>query len=221
MSPLPLRRRARAAVSLLALGAWLQASAPAPAHAKTKPSAAEVARTHHERGTRLFDLGRYREAMEAFEKAYEAKQDPVLLFNLAQCRRKLGELDEALRLYRNYLKREESPERRAEIQRIIDEVEKQRAAAAAPEGRPGAPATTSPSPASLSAPMPAPAEGGLSARAPEPGPPPVYKRTWFWVTVGAAVAGTAALTFALSRGGGSPRRFCQECPDPAFPVPAR
>jgi hypothetical protein len=38
-------------------------------------------------GTRLYDVGDYREALQAFKKTYLLYEEPALLINMAQCYR--------------------------------------------------------------------------------------------------------------------------------------
>lgn len=65
---------------------------------------AAVAREHAQKATTFYKLARYDDAIREFEAAYEAKADPALLYNLAQCHRLAGHDTDALRLYQNYLR---------------------------------------------------------------------------------------------------------------------
>ena len=67
--------------------------------------AADVAayQTAVDRGTTAFRGGRYLEARTAFEVAYSIHPDPVLLFNIASCWRRLGDNAQALATYRQFL----------------------------------------------------------------------------------------------------------------------
>ena len=60
---------------------------------------ASIARSHFEKGTRLFQVGDYRQALVEFRAAHVAKPDPAFLWNIGQCHRQLGELPEALTMY--------------------------------------------------------------------------------------------------------------------------
>src|ERR1017187_4960718 len=64
-----------------------------------------VAKAHFEAATRLYDIHEYAKALDEYKAAYLAKPDPAFLFNVGQCYRKLGELDQALEFYREYLKK--------------------------------------------------------------------------------------------------------------------
>ncbi len=80
------------------------------AWAQTAPSAARGqdanarARKHFDSGTRLYKQARYKDAIAEFTAAYKAKPHGVILFNIAQCHEKLGDLPAALRGYAAYLR---------------------------------------------------------------------------------------------------------------------
>jgi hypothetical protein len=52
------------------------------------------------RGVRLFDSGRYREALSMFESANEIESDPRIVWNMAVCRVHLRQYEDAARLFR-------------------------------------------------------------------------------------------------------------------------
>ena len=49
-----------------------------------------AAREHYARGTSFFDLGHYDDAVAEYDKAYQAKNEPSLLYNIAQAHRLAG-----------------------------------------------------------------------------------------------------------------------------------
>lgn len=59
---------------------------------------------HYERGTRLYQVHEFADALAEFKAAYVAKPDPAFLFNIAQCHRNLGHTEEAVTFYRSFLK---------------------------------------------------------------------------------------------------------------------
>ena len=83
---------------------------------------AEASRTHYEAGVRHFDVSEYKEALDKFKEAYRNKPDPVFLYNIAQCHRKLGHTDEAIDLYLSYLRRAPEAANREEVERRIREL---------------------------------------------------------------------------------------------------
>ncbi len=93
--------------------------------AQAKPTADEAAaaREHYKRGTTLYDLGKYVEAIQEFQQAYEIKDDPVLLYNIAQSFRLSNQYSEALRFYKTYLRRAPKAPNRDEVETKIADME--------------------------------------------------------------------------------------------------
>src|SRR5262245_42069698 len=83
----------------------------------------EIAREAYTEGTRQFEIGEYRAALDAFKRAYLNYEEPAFLFNIAQCHRMLGEKAEALRAYRNFLRKLPETDNRKEIEKIIANLE--------------------------------------------------------------------------------------------------
>lgn len=79
-----------------------------------------LAKEHFHRGTKLYDLGHYLEAAAEYERAYEAKESPALLYNLGQAYRLAGEHQKALGAYRSYLRHLPEAPNRAEVLGFID-----------------------------------------------------------------------------------------------------
>jgi tetratricopeptide (TPR) repeat protein len=107
---------------------------------KGKDANKAAAKEHYQRGTSLYDLGHYPEAIKEFEAAYELKNDPAFLYNLAQSYRQAGDAEQALHFYRTYLRYVPKPPNKAEIEERIAALEKQVA-----EKGPGTGATQPPS----------------------------------------------------------------------------
>ena len=105
-------------------------SAQTPAVAVTTPagSAAGVdrvaaAKASTRQGSAYYDVGRYADAYLEFERAYLLEQDPALLYNMGQCQRKLGKVDEAVHFYRTYLRRAPQGASAADAEKRIRELE--------------------------------------------------------------------------------------------------
>ena len=98
-----------------------------------------AAKEHYTRGTSFYDLGRYDDAIKEFEAAYQLKNDPAFLYNLAQSYRQAGNHEQAVHFYKTYLRYVPKAPNRADIEEKI----KTRGAA----GREGRPDTTMPPPA--------------------------------------------------------------------------
>jgi hypothetical protein len=158
-------------------------------HASARADATE-AKVHYERGTNLYALARYAEAAVEYEKAYEAKADPALLYNAAQAHRMAGQKQRALSLYQSYLRlygvrvqNREEVERH--VQKLKQAIEGDTAAATSPPTGTSAPTAARPAPAVE---QPAPSAAVVS-RTPEKPARPLVKQPWFW----GVIAGSAAL----------------------------
>lgn len=161
---------------ILAL-AVLFASTPRVAFAED--SATKAARRHFAKGDKLFALGRFEEALGHYEKAYESKPLPGFLFNIAQCHRNLGHIDEAIFSYRKYLTEQPDADNRDEVEQQIVDLEEERDRRAIVEPPPP------------------------TVRKATPDKKPIYARWWFWGGV-AAVAGAGAGTYLLLRSDAPP-----------------
>src|SRR6266545_1894884 len=141
-------------------------SAPAGAQDKDADKRA-AAKDHYQRGTSFYDLGRYQDAIKEFEAAYQLKNDPAFLYNLAQSYRLAGDAENALRLYRTYLRYVPKPANRAEIDDRIKTLEQQIASkGGGTTPPPGAGGGTTPPPGGGTTPPPA---GGTTVPPPSGG----------------------------------------------------
>jgi tetratricopeptide (TPR) repeat protein len=83
-----------------------------------------TARDHYKKATKAFDLGFYEEAVKEYMAAYQAKDDPVILYNIAQAHRLANHPAEALRFYRIFLTKVPRAENRAEVEAKVAELVK-------------------------------------------------------------------------------------------------
>ena len=126
------------AVALVASAAAVPPSAAQAPAAGAAPQAPEreaairKARDHFQKGQRLFTVSRYREALEEFKEGFVSAEDPVFLYNIAQCHRLLREPEESIRFYRRYLEAAPNAPERARAEKFIAEMEAARAAGPAP-----------------------------------------------------------------------------------------
>jgi tetratricopeptide (TPR) repeat protein len=174
------------ALTLLATGRAGAAETPLPASASTAspatPTDAEVDE-HVAQGHRLYQLGRYREAIAEYRRAYELRADPLFLFQIAESYRQLGASEQALFYYDRYLAGAlEGPNRDAAEERV-SELESLRARPAAA------------TPGLVAAP-----ENGADARKP---PTPLWHRWWVWTVLGAALAAGVTAAALAGRSDGS------------------
>jgi tetratricopeptide (TPR) repeat protein len=163
---------------------------------------AALAKEHFEKGSRLYDIGQYKEAAAEYAEAYKLKPDPSLLFNMGQAYRLGGFYEEALRSYRSFLRRMPKVPQRREIETHINDltklVEQQRKASTRPPLDPVQPPPVvetkppepSPAPLVVQPPPPAPASAAT----------PVYKKWWLWTAVGVVVAAGVGVGFGLGYG---------------------
>lgn len=90
-----------------------------------EPDEAAMARAkeYFDKGKLAFELGRFEEAIDWFEKAYEETELPDFLLNIAQCYKQLGKCDKAIFLYKQY-QRQENVDREG-VQKLIDQCQEQ------------------------------------------------------------------------------------------------
>jgi tetratricopeptide (TPR) repeat protein len=138
--------------------------------------ATRAARRHFERGEKLFALGKFDDALEEYQTAFDAKPLPGFLYNIGQCYRNLADYEQAIFSFKKYLKLEPDASNREAVERLIEELEGKKAQGDSQKfGRQPTRDTDK----------------------------PVYKRWWFWTGLGVAAVGGSAAIYA-SRGGSSP-----------------
>jgi tetratricopeptide (TPR) repeat protein len=216
----------RRAVRIVAAAALVATGLAAGEGARAAPTDAEAAesRRHYGIAVRAYDLAEYEEALREFKEAYRIVGDPAFLFNIAQCHRKLGHPADAISFYKTYLRRAPNSPHRAEVDRLIADLEK--GEAARPEAAaPAAPAPAAPAPAAAvtsqtSAPVAPPPPSAPAALVVASGAPPepatdrpFYTRAWFWVATSAALAGVATAAFLLTRPDPAATAGPFACPD--------
>ncbi len=103
------------------------------------PDPREQAKKHYAAGEARWKAGNYRGAIIEFTAADELAPSPVLSYNVALCHDKLGQREDAVRHYREYLSRWPEAPNRAEVEARIAAL-----AVAVPEPAPAATPTPSP-----------------------------------------------------------------------------
>lgn len=83
----------------------------------------EEAKRHFVAGSKRFDEGRYREAIDHFEVGYGIAGSPEFLYNIGRCHEELGESDEAIEYYERYLRLEPNAADAKEARDRIDRLE--------------------------------------------------------------------------------------------------
>lgn len=154
--------------------------AVAPRLARADDPATRAAKRHFERGEKLFAIGQFDEALDEYQKAFDARAIPDFLFNIGQCYRNLGDLAQAIFSFKKYLKLEPDAPNKDAVTKLIDELEDKRARqngaklVAAPRAR---------------------------GDAPPHQPDPIYKRWWFWTAASVVVVGSGIGIYAATRSG--------------------
>lgn len=144
--------------------------------AHAEDPAERAARRHYERGQKLFNLQKFDEALEQYQKAFDAKPIPDFLFNIGQCQRNLGDYEAAIFSFKRYLKLDPETENREKVESLIEELEEKIDEANTERMRLGK--------------RPRADEPDEEPENPEqPAGRPVYKKWWFWT--GLAVVGVA------------------------------
>ncbi len=132
--------------------------------------AERAAKRHYERGQKLFGLQKFEDALEQFQKAFDAKPIPDFLFNIGQCQRNLGDNEAAIFSFKKFLKLDPEASNREQVEELIEDLQRK-----IDEGNTD--------------------RLKLRKKKPEPNPEksetsPVYTKWWFWT--GVAVIGVGA-----------------------------
>jgi tetratricopeptide (TPR) repeat protein len=128
------------------------ASPAATPAAEPTPAAKEAARAAYERGQAAFSAGQYDQARIAFEEAFAAVPNPIVLLSVAESRTKLGQLHEAIAALQRYLElRPDAPDR-ADVEAKIKELGSTPAFVSVTSKPPGAQLTIDDSPTPQTAP---------------------------------------------------------------------
>jgi tetratricopeptide (TPR) repeat protein len=173
-------------LAVLALGLTARVAAADDAATRT-------AKRHFERGQKLYALTKFRDALDEYQQAYDARPIPDFLFNIGQCYRNLGDYDAAIFSYKKYLAATPDAANRAQVEQLIEDLQTkkdQEDARRLALDRP--PPLTAPT----ATPTPAPA--------PAPSSSPIYARWWFWTGIGVIAAGAGVTTYELTRPGSGP-----------------
>jgi tetratricopeptide (TPR) repeat protein len=113
-------RRSVVAIAVLALCGLV----PVVASAQSESEKKQQAREHYEKATRLYDVGKYGEAIAEYEQVYLLVGDAAQLFNIGQAYRLWDRPEDAIRAYKNFLRQRPEAANRADVERKISELEK-------------------------------------------------------------------------------------------------
>jgi tetratricopeptide (TPR) repeat protein len=153
-----------------------------PSLSQAAPSAADrdKAKALFESGTTHYNLSEYADALKDFKETYRLVNDPALLYNIAQCQRQLGAFEDAARAYRSYRREYPDAPNRAEVDRLIAQMDDAAAKQRAANPPPPVTAVVAPAPSTTPA---------VVATAPER---QRHKRALTWGLVAGAVVVVAA-----------------------------
>jgi hypothetical protein len=165
------------------------------AYAQLSPQQKQDVRVHYERATRAYDLNKYPEAVDEYQKVYEIDGDPVMLYNIGQAYRLNDQPQESIHFYRRYLQRSPEAKNRDDVNKKIANLEK-----LIEDRRKAAAAVTPPPPVAVKPPQPetstavvTPAQPAPMVVAPvvvappPPRPPSKARRVVGWTMIGAGV----------------------------------
>ncbi|MEO8705450.1 MAG: tetratricopeptide repeat protein [Kofleriaceae bacterium] len=144
-----------------------------------------ASRRFYERGQKLFNQQKFDEALEQFQKAYDAKPIPDFLFNIGQCHRNLGDYESAIFSFKRFLKLDPDAANRELVERLIEDLQQK-----IDEGntaRLGLGKKKKPVPDAV-----------------ETGDTPVYKKWWFWTAVAVVAVGAGVGIYVATSGDGTP-----------------
>jgi|GEM_PF-1977374 len=96
-------------------GLLLAATVSTPPSARANETAVKL----YERGVELFEQKRYRTAIAIFKEAYSLDPAPSFKFNIARCHESLGEWNDALASYYDYLRISPNAPNRAEVETLV------------------------------------------------------------------------------------------------------
>ena len=168
---------------------------PCAAQTPTTDTPSPAARERFEQGVAAYEAGRFGDAVQAFQEADRLAPSARLSFNIAKAYERMADDRRALAAYQDYLRRAPEATNRAEVEQIIERLERelQPATLAARE-----PSSTPPASSVLAL---APAEPTVPLSAPPPTPELTRgPRWWTWTLFGAAaVSLSASGAFELSR----------------------
>ena len=151
--------------------------------------AERAAKRHYERGQKLYNLQKFDEALEQFQKAFDASPLPGFLFNIGQCHRNLGDYDAAIFSFKRYLKLDPEADNREQVEELIDELEQKKAEGDTERLKLG----KRKKPKDEEEPPPENPEGA-----------PVYKKWWFWTGVAVVAAGAGVGIYYATKSSGGP-----------------
>jgi len=169
------------------------------------------ARRSFDRAEAHFKAGLFAEALAEYQEGYQHLPLPGFLVNIAQCQRRLGDLEQARATYRKFLLVAPDSPYVPEVQSLVAELDKLLDAIPPPAPPPSAPpeeraaeptVPSSPPPAPTSAEHASTVANQNLVTAPADAPAPSARGTrrwWLWGAVGGAIAAGTVTAILLLR----------------------
>jgi tetratricopeptide (TPR) repeat protein len=149
-------------------------------------TATRTAKLHFDRGEKLYALAKFSDALDEYQKAFDARPLPDFLFNIGQCYRNLGDYDSAIFSYKKYLTLAPDAPNRPQVEQLIGDLESRRdhndTRRLGLQRRP---------------------DPGPAPQAP-PSDRPFYATWWFWTGVAVVGAGAGLTVYEVTRPSGPP-----------------
>ncbi len=140
-------------------------------------------RSQYDQAVEHFEQGRFEQALEKFQAAYELRRMPWLQINIGRTLHRLGRPQEALEHYEVFKQAETKPD--PETQERVEKYIAQAKALA--DTKPALPTVAQP-----------PVQPPPTQPPAEPPPPkPIYKKGWFWAVIGGGVAAAVIVGVAV------------------------
>ena len=98
----------------------------APSIARADDVPTRAAKRYFDRGEKLFALGKFDEALNEYQEAFDAKAIPDFLFNIGQCYRNLGDYDQAIFSFKKYLKLQPDAADKDKVEKLIEELQEKK-----------------------------------------------------------------------------------------------
>jgi hypothetical protein len=179
-------------------------------------------RVHYDRATRAYDLNKYQEAIDEYQKVYEIDGDPVMLYNIGQAYRLNDQPQESIHFYRRYLQRSPEARNREDVNRKIVNMEKliedrRKAAAAVTPPPPVVPVPETKVETAAPVVAPAPVAPPVVVFVP-PRPPSKARRGVGWTMVGLGIAADAVAVIEGIRAKDFGDDLTKASSDPSHPV---
>lgn len=212
-------RLRRVALALLMAASPLAAF---PAAAAPLTAAQNDARAHFKKGEADYAAGQYVDALAAYQAGYDAEPLPGFLVNIAQCQRRMGDLERARATYQKFIMVAPDSPLVPEVRKLVEDLDRLLAEAAAAERPAPAPepaagagsnetmelgTASDPAAAPIALGATAPAEAApnhVGGTTPAEAQPASGRRWWLWGGAAAVVVvGVATTAVLLSRDGGT------------------